>query len=249
LRAGLPSSGVGCAFSRVAIDRIVERRGGSEPFAAECLTEDYEAGLLVSETGGKSCFLRVRDQEGRIVATREFFPSTLTTSVRQKTRWLHGIAFQGWERLGWSGRGCDLWMRVRDRRGALVALVLTAAYVLILVSPFVRLGEAMGAITPLVSDPSLKILLLFNLFSFIWRMALRFWFTAHEYGCAEGIRAILRFPVGNIISIMAGRRALMAYLRVLLGGKVQWEHTVHLVHPAHLIKSDAGNNTARLARQ
>lgn len=249
LHAGLPSSGVGCAFSRVAIDRIVERRGGKEPFAAECLTEDYEAGLLVSETGGKSSFLRVRDRQGRIVATREFFPGTLTTSVRQKTRWLHGIAFQGWERLGWSGRGCDLWMRVRDRRGTLVALVLTAAYLLVILSPFVRLGEATGAITPLVPDPAVKVLLLFNFCSLIWRLALRFCFTAHEYGYVEGVRAIIRFPVGNIISIMAGRRALMAYLRVLLGGKVQWEHTVHLVHPVHLIQPDASKCTATLARQ
>ena len=245
LQAGLPSSGVGCAFSRAAIDRILERRGGGDPFAADCLTEDYEAGLLVSETGGKSRFLRVRDRHGRIVATREFFPGTLTTSVRQKTRWLHGIAFQGWERLGWSGRGLDWWMRIRDRRGALVALVLSAAYLRIVLAPIVRIGEATGAITPLVKDPLIHGLLLFNLCSFIWRLTLRFGFTASEYGCAEGIRAIFRFPVGNIISIMAGRRAFMAYLRVLSGGKVQWDHTAHLVHPVHLIRQ----GTARLARQ
>lgn len=249
LKAGLPSSGVGCAFSREAIDRILERRGGSEPFAADCLTEDYEAGLLVSETGGNSCFLRVRDRLGNLVATREFFPGTLTASVRQKTRWLHGIAFQGWERLGWNGRGHDLWMRLRDRRGALVAVVLTAAYLLILISPIVRLGEASGAITPLVPDPLVKALLLFNLFSFVWRLTLRFGFTAHEYGLAEGLRALLRFPIGNIISIMAGRRALVAYLRVLLGGKLQWDHTVHLVHPAHIIGSPVGQDAAKLARQ
>ena len=35
----------------------------------------------------------------------------------QKARWLHGIAFQGWERLGWWGRPVDLWMELRDRRG------------------------------------------------------------------------------------------------------------------------------------
>ncbi len=249
LGAGLPSSGVGCAFSRGAIDRILERRGGRDPFAAECLTEDYEAGLLVSETGGKSCFLRVRDRGGGIVATREFFPGTLTASVRQKTRWLHGIAFQGWDRLGWSGRGLEFWMRLRDRRGALVALVLTAAYLLILLSPVVRIGEAMGVITPLVPDPWVKALLFFNLVSFIWRLGLRFCFTAHEYGLAEGIRAIFRFPVGNVISIMAGRRAFVAYLRVLSGGKVQWDHTVHLVHPVHAMALGTGQSSARLARQ
>lgn len=232
--AGLPSAGVGCAFSRGAIDRIIERRGGAEPFAAECLTEDYEAGLLVSETGGKSCFLRMRDRHGRLVATREFFPATLAASVRQKTRWLHGIAFQGWDRLGWRGRGCDLWMRVRDRRGPLVALVLAAAYLLIVLWPAVRLAEATGRIVPVAADPVVRGLLLFNLASFCWRLLLRFCFTAHEYGWIEGGRAVLRFPVGNVISIMAARRAVLAYVSVLLGGKVRWDHTVHLAHPAHI---------------
>ena len=243
--AGLPSAGVGCAFSRAAIDRILERRGGDEPFAAECLTEDYEAGLLVAENGGTSCFLRARDRHGQIVATREFFPSTLTTSVRQKTRWLHGIAFQGWDRLGWRGQGCDLWMRVRDRRGPLVALVLAAAYVLVLLWPLVWIGKATGVIVPLAPDPVVGALLYFNFASFVWRLVLRFGFTANEYGLTEGIRAIFRFPVGNVISIMAGRRAIVAYLRVLLGGKVRWDHTVHLVHPAHLIGTVARRKAVR----
>jgi adsorption protein B len=55
--------------------------------------------------------------------------------------------------------------------------------------------------------------------------------------------------VGNVISIMAGRRAFMAYLRVLFGGKVQWDHTVHLVHPVHVMALGTGQSTARLARQ
>lgn len=246
--AGLPSAGVGCAFSRAAIDRIVERRGVGEPFAAECLTEDYEAGLLVSETGGKSCFLRVRDRHGAIVATREFFPQTLAASVRQKTRWLHGIAFQGWDRMGWQVRGCDLWMRVRDRRGPLLALVLAAAYLLIAIWPLARMAEMTGHIVALEPDPFLQVLLLFNLASFFWRLALRFAFTAQEYGWVEGLRAIVRFPVGNVISIIAGRRALVAYLRVLFGGKVRWDHTVHLAHPAHLVQEVGQALPAVLAR-
>ena len=31
----------------------------------------------------------------------------LESAVRQKTRWVHGIAFQSWSRLGWS-RNSDL---------------------------------------------------------------------------------------------------------------------------------------------
>lgn len=231
LGAALPSAGVGCAFSRAAIDRIVARRGGAEPFAADCLTEDYESGLLVNETGGRSCFLRVRDRDGQLVATREFFPAGLAASVRQKTRWLHGIAFQGWDRLGWRTTPRDMWMRMRDRRGPLVALVLACAYALVLLWPMVRLAEHLGAVIPMRPDPVLRALVLFNLFSFVWRLAWRYAFTAHEYGRCEGLRAIVRMPVGNIITIMAGRRAFAAYVRVLLGGKLAWDHTVHVALP------------------
>lgn len=230
--AGLPSAGVGCAFSRSAIDRIVARRGGGDPFAAECLTEDYECGLLVGETGGRSTFLRVRDANGNLVATREFFPATLAASVRQKTRWVHGIAFQGWDRLGWSQRPCDLWMRLRDRRGPLIALVLTSAYLLVLIWPALRLAEARGLVTPLPPDRLISALLILNSGSFVWRLIMRAVLTGSEYGWAEGLRAVLRFPVGNVISIMAARRALTAYVRVLFGGRVQWDHTTHVALPA-----------------
>jgi adsorption protein B len=52
----------------------------------------------------------------------------LGAAVRQKTRWMHGIAYQGWDRLGWSGRLGERWMRLRDRSGPLTALVLAAAF-------------------------------------------------------------------------------------------------------------------------
>lgn len=237
--AALPAAGVGCAFSRAAIDRIIERRASVHPFAAECLTEDYECGLLVNETGGRSSFLRMRDERGTLIATREFFPATVAASVRQKTRWIHGIAFQGWDRLGWNAwPGGELWMRLRDRRGPLVALVLAVAYLLVLMWPMLLLLDMVGMAAPLQRDPLLQALLAFNLINLIWRLAMRAMHTAREYGWREGVRAVLRFPVGNVIAIMATRRALVAYLRVLLGGRLLWEHTVHRVHVAQVCSGE-----------
>lgn len=231
--AALPAAGVGCAFSRKAIDRIVAHRGGSEPFAADCLTEDYECGLLVGETGGRSVFLRARDPRGALVATREFFPSDISSSVRQKTRWVHGIAFQGWERMGWPLRVADLWMRLRDRRGPLVAMAMTVAYALVLLWPVLALAESLGLAPVRPRDPLLEHLLLFNLASLVWRLAMRGVFTAREYGLRQGLLAMLRLPVGNVIAIMSTRRAVVAYLGVLMGGRLLWEHTVHRIHPFH----------------
>ncbi len=70
-----------------------------------------------------------RDPASRgVVASRGHFPATLGAAVRQKARWLGGIAFAGWDRLGWSGGLGERWMRLRDRRGPLAALLIVAAY-------------------------------------------------------------------------------------------------------------------------
>ncbi len=232
LGVGLPSAGVGCAFSRAAIDAIAAQRGTPEPFAAECLTEDYECGLLVDQIGGRTRFIRMRDADGKLVATREFFPASLGSSVRQKTRWMHGIAFQGWDRLGWDMRPLELWMRLRDRRAPLTAIVLAAAYLLILISPILFAAEMLEVYVPKAFDPTLRMLLVFNFAALLWRSLCRAVFTAREYSAVQGMMAVLRMPIANVIAIMAGRRALSAYLASLYSGRVKWDHTVHLNHPA-----------------
>jgi bacteriophage N4 adsorption protein B len=235
LGAAIPAAGVGCGFSREALAQIARLRmaaGASGPFAAECLTEDYELGLLIAREGGRSRFLRMRDDNGHLVATRSYFPATLETSVRQKARWIHGIALQGWERLGWRGRGVEIWMALRDRRGPLTAIVLAAAYVLIAIEAVLGLARVMGWMAPLRPDPLLAFMIAASFASLAWRAAMRFAFTAREYGFAEGLVAVLRIPVANIISILAGRRALIAYMRSLRGAEVRWDKTRHAVHPA-----------------
>lgn len=232
LGVGLPAAGVGCAFSRDSVDAIAARRGSTEPFAAECLTEDYECGLLIGQIGGAAKFVRMRDAEGQLVATREFFPAGLGPSVRQKTRWMHGIAFQGWDRLGWEAHPLELWMRLRDRRAPLNAIVLAAAYVLLIISPLLFIAAQLGVYHPQPIDPLLRGLLIFNFAALGWRCLLRAAFTAREYSLGEGVMAVLRMPLANIIAIMAGRRAIMAYLASLYTGRVQWDHTTHFAHPA-----------------
>lgn len=237
LGTGLPAAGVGCAFRRETVDRIAHERGAAEPFAAECLTEDYECGLLIEEIGGVARFLRARDVDGSLVATREFFPGGLAAAVRQKTRWQHGIALQGWDRMGWRWRGsqqplAELWMRLRDRRGPLIALVLACAYLLIVLWPLLALAEWGGLYRPEPTAPALRALLMANFAALGWRVGWRVAFTLREYGPVQGAMAVIRMPVANVIAIMAGRRAMAAYLQSLRNGKVQWEHTVHTRHPA-----------------
>jgi adsorption protein B len=77
----------------------------------------------------------------------------------------------------------------------------------------------------------LDALLAANLASFFWRAGMRFVFTAREYGWQEGLRALGRIPVANVIAIMAGRRALAAYIAALFGAKPRWDKTFHHAYP------------------
>lgn len=230
LGAALPAAGVGCAFDRATLARLAGMRGGG-PFSVECLTEDYELGLRVKALGGRPRFLRLRGEDGRLIATRACFPADLDQSVRQKTRWIHGIALQGWDRLGWSAHPVELWMRMRDRRGPLTAIVLAAAYLLLLLAGLLWLATLLGLGRPWAFDPLISLLIAANFAGFVWRAAMRFTFTAREYGWAEGLRAVLRIPVANVIAIIAGRRALFAYVRSLAGVLPQWDKTRHHAHP------------------
>lgn len=234
LGAAIPAAGVGCGFSRDMIGRIARRRGpaADAPFAAECLTEDYELGLLVRREGGRSRFLRLRDEYGDLVATRAYFPATIEASVRQKSRWIHGIAFQGWDRLGWSRDWADLWMALRDRRGPLTAVILALGYAMVVIEGLLALAGLAGIQGHVAVSPVLQFMLQVCFAGLLWRCAFRLMFTAREYGLVEGISAVIRIPVANYIAIFAGRRALAGYIGSLCGIAVHWEKTSHAGHPA-----------------
>lgn len=240
LGAGLPAAGVGCAFARDALELVAERRGHGRdgaPFDPAAMTEDYELGMLIgrkgSLPGGRGgAFLRVRSHDGSLIATRAYFPGTLETAVRQKSRWVHGIAFDGWDQLGWSARPIELWMRLRDRRGPLVAVVLAAAYLLVLLAGVLWLADAMGW-HPAGKLPTLVYwVLMVTTATFAWRGLVRAVLVAREYGWGEAAGAVLRIPVGNVIAIMATRRAVVRYARTLFGTPATWDKTEHDRHPA-----------------
>ena len=230
--AALPSAGVGCAIAGPVLAELARQRGNGVPFDAAALTEDYELGLRIAEMGGHSRFLRLRDGEGRLIATRAYFPATLDAAVRQKTRWLHGIAFQGWDNMGWGNSAGEAWMRLRDRRGPVGALLLAIAYLLLALAGVTFALDLMGLIPDIELSSGLRMLLLANVVMLAWRALWRFGFTTSIYGWKQGVMAVLRIPVANIIAIMAARRALAAYARSLRGAAPSWDKTSHDHHPA-----------------
>ena len=249
LGAALPAAGVGCAVERNALDGLARARGDGLPFAADSLTEDYELGMGVAAQGGQCRFIRARSSDGELIATRAYFPARLDHVVTQKTRWVHGIALQGWDRLGWTGNLVEGWMRLRDRRGPFSSIVLMVGYVLLAISAFGFTASMMGYGTPVELSALAKFLLWANLAAFSWRVVMRFAFTAREYGWHEGVRAVLRIPVANIIAIMSGRRAVFAYTRTLMGDAIVWDKTPHFAHPARSDSAPNNSPTTAMSRE
>lgn len=237
LGCAIPGAGVGCAISRQMLAKLAEEAGG-QPFAQGALTEDYELGMRVNAAGGPSRFLRLRAEDGRLIATRAYFPDELVTAVRQKTRWTHGIALQGWDRLGWEGSALQRWMTFRDRRGPLVALLLFIGYALLVSGAVAAFASRAGLVQSVDMSPGLEGLLMLTFAGLVWRTGLRAVFTGREYGLAEGLRAIPRVVVSNVISIMSGRRALAGYIRTLRGAPVVWDKTEHSAHPVQIFAEE-----------
>jgi adsorption protein B len=110
-------------------------------------------------------------------------------------------------------------------------LLLALAYLLIAVTGCHLAFVAAGVVPPIELGAELQVLLTANLAFLVWRAASRAAFTAREFGWEEGLRAVLRIPVSNVIAIMAGRRALVAYCRSLAGEAPRWDKTEHDLHP------------------
>jgi bacteriophage N4 adsorption protein B len=224
--ASLPSAGVGCAVSRAALAALAEARGA--PFDQDSLTEDYELGLRLAMIGRRAAFVRLPAGPGRpVVATREYFPATLAAAVAQKARWMTGIALTGWDRLGWSGGLAERWMRLRDRQSPLAALVLAAAYLALLLWALLVAAQLATGWTMPPFGAALSLLIAVNSALLLWRLAMRFGFVACSYGWREGLRALPRAVTGNIVAMMAARRALWRYLSSRRTGRAAWDKTAH----------------------
>lgn len=234
----IPSAGVGCALTRNTLALMALERGG-HPFRVDSLTEDYELGLLIGAYGLKACFVDRIGALGEPIVSRGSFPDELEAAVRQKSRWITGIALAGWAQLGWPGtrarafryRGVRAWltrwMLWRDRRAPLAALILLAAYGALLLGAVDQLGQALGAWPSRQWSEGMIWLLTLNAALLIWRLGMRGHFTSRCYGWKQGWRALPRAFVANIIAMLAARRALSTYRKMLRSGKVVWDKTLH----------------------
>ncbi len=237
LRAPVPSAGVGTAIAREAMARL--EGPDRAPFHASSLTEDYELGYRIHRLGLAGCMVRHRIG-GRLVAVRSCFPDTLPAAVRQKSRWLLGIALAGWDRLGWAGGAAARWMLLRDRKTVAIAVLALLTYAVLAALLAARglaalAGLPAGAVAPGLDmggagqqPPPLRWLLAGLGLVLVWRLALRALFTWRVAGPVQAMLAIPRAPVGNLVNALAALRAMDQYRAELLSGRRRaWDKTVH----------------------
>ncbi|WP_326913735.1 glycosyl transferase family protein [Sphingopyxis chilensis] len=234
----LPSAGVGCALTRSALALLAIERGG-EPFRCDSLTEDYEIGMLIGTYGLGTRFVDTAGPAGDRIVSRGAFPGEIEKAVRQKSRWIAGIALAGWDHLGWPGSRRKVpglpagrawlarWMLWRDRRAPLASLILLAAYAGAVVALLGVAGRLVLGWDAILLGDGLRLLLTFNLLLLCWRLGMRGHFTARWYGPGEAMAAIPRAFFSNVVAILAARRAIILYWRMLRSGEVVWDKTDH----------------------
>lgn len=218
----LPANGVGTGFSRSALEHLASTRQGLI-FDPACLTEDYENGLRLHALGYRQIFLPVRFQNGRPVATREYFPRNFRGATRQRSRWVAGIVLQGWQNHGWTGAWPQAYWFWRDRKG-LVGNLLSPLANLVFFASLCRPWLPAALIPTWVSHLCLVTYVLA-----VFQVAARAWCSACIYGWRFAAAVPLRAAWGNLINFVATVAAIRQFAAARLQRRTMaWRKTDHV---------------------
>jgi adsorption protein B len=233
----VPSNGVGTGFTRRALEKLATAEHNLI-FEPACLTEDYENGLRLHKLGCKQMFVPLTKhgsaKDGSkhgstIVATREFFPRTVRSAIRQRSRWIQGIGLQSWERHGWRGSLPEVYWFWRDRKGLF-------GHPLSLLSNFVFLygvltwvlAQSTGTPWGIAKYALHPALLVVTLAFQVVQTAVRMGCTARLYGPRFAIGVPLRSVCGNWINTVATWKAVRSYVRARMRHEpLVWVKTEH----------------------
>ena len=227
----LPANGVGTGFVRGALEHLASTRGGLI-FDPACLTEDYENGLRLDALGYPQIFLPVRLRNGRAVATREYFPRDFRGATRQRSRWVAGIALQGWQNHGWRGRWPRAYWFWRDRKGLVGNLLTPIANVLFLaglgsLAVHSRTGpsHSLAALLP----PWLSRMCLVTYAIALLQVSVRAWASARIYGWRFAAATPVRVAWSNVVNFVATVAAIRQFAAARLARRaIAWRKTDHV---------------------
>lgn len=219
----LPSNGVGTGFDRTALEHLAKTRSG-RPFDPACLTEDYDTGYLLYALGYRQIFVPVRTVNHVPLATREYFPRRLRPSVSQRTRWVTGIALQGWQHHGWPLE--QLFWFWRDRKGLAGNLLSPFANLLFFYGAFRYAG---GVNLAAQAAPWMAVLCRITCGIALVQTGFRTNAAASIYGWRFASLTPVRALWGNLVNFAATATALWEFFDSLRRGQgVAWRKTEHI---------------------
>lgn len=228
MRSFVPSNGVGTGFTRSALEKLANAEHNLI-FEPGCLTEDYENGFRLHKLGCSQVFVPLSGKGSDLVATREFFPRTLHSAIRQRTRWITGIALQSWERHGWRGSLPQLYWFWRDRKGLFGnPLSLFSNFLFfygVLTWLVARLSGTPWGLARYELHPAL---LASTLGIQILQSSIRMGCTARFYGAIFALGVPIRAVCGNWINSAATFNALVRYFKARIRHQpLVWLKTEH----------------------
>lgn len=228
-RSFIPSNGVGTGFARGILDDLARERG-NRVFDPVSLTEDYEIGVHVHECGYKQLFAPLRDGDRGWVATREYFPRRVRSAIKQRTRWVTGIALQCWERTGWRGSWRTRYWFWRDRKG-LITNPLTLLTNLLFTVGLTDLVASAASGRPwafAVSNPKIIALCMMTLALQCLRLGIRMVCVERIFGLLFALGVPLRAFHANLVNCLASFGAVWRYGNARLRGRpLVWLKTEH----------------------
>jgi adsorption protein B len=229
--AFVPSCGVGTGFTRAAIESLASTEN-NRIFEPTCLTEDYENGIRLRLKGARQAFMPLTTRNGSIVATREFFPRRFRSAVRQRTRWVTGIALQGWERHHWEGPPVVKYWLWRDRKGVLgnPLSLLTNGILIYGIYTWIasRVFHTTWGLGAAALHPALNWLMPLNGAMGLWRLLVRAWCVGRVCGWGFAVAVPLRIVLANIINSLSSLAALHQYFTARIRKvPLRWLKTEH----------------------
>jgi adsorption protein B len=232
----LPSNGVGTGFGRVALERLAATRQG-RIFDPECLTEDYQNGFQLHAMGHTQIFVPLRFDRPEPVATREYFPQRLRAAITQRSRWVTGIALQGWQKNGWRVPRKQLYWFWRDRKGLIGNLLTPVANAVFLygIVKYLSISHTAGVWAGSQMPNWATRLCSATLWISILQMAIRTRCCARIYGWRFAALVPVRMLWGNLVNSAATVIALWQFWTAHRQHSVPaWKKTEH-VYPGQIL--------------
>ncbi len=234
-RSFVPSAGVGTALTRESLLMLADENDGN-PLHTDTLTEDYDLSFrlqlkkknaifmvqYLTRIIKKRCWWKlfrtsyVKKKE--YIATRALFPMHYSAAIKQRSRWIIGIAIQSWRKVGWTGTLRTKYFLFHDRKAILTFFLVGIGYIVLAYWIVIYFWSFIDPNTKTLAyyfDKHFWMFLLIIVCTILMlnRLLQGFIATTRIYGLFAGLLSIPRTVWGNIIFTHSFFRAYLLFFR------------------------------------